>query len=53
MIVSLRKIININVKVKCYGYNDVVTLSVRKFSNDYFSSLTPLSLPMKEHNNIM
>ena len=53
MIVSLRKIINGNINVKFYGSNDIVTLSVRNILHDDFSSLTPICVPMEEHDLIM
>ena len=52
-IVSLSTIIKCDVKVKCYDSNRVVPSSLRIISQDYFSSLTPLNVPIEEHNNIM
>ena len=43
-IAYLRKIINVNVNVKHYNSNDVVTYTLRNISRDDFSSLTPLHL---------
>ena len=51
--VSLRKIINANVNVIFYYHNGVVIYYFRSISQKYFSSLTPLHVPMEEHNKIM
>ena len=46
-ILFLRKILNGNVNVIFYDYNDVVTSFLISISQKYFGSLTPLHLPMK------
>ena len=52
-IASLRTIINGNVNVKFYDSNDVVPSSLRNFSQNDFSSLTPIHVPIKDRVNIM
>ena len=52
-IVSLRKMINIDVNVKCYDYNDVVTSFLRTISHNDFISLIPLHVPVEENENLM
>ena len=47
-IAYLIKIINGNVNLKHYDYNYVVTYSLRKFSQNDLSSLTPLHVPIKQ-----
>ena len=51
--ISLRKISNGNVNVKCYYYNDVVLSYLRTTSQNNFSSLTPLHVPTDKHDIIM
>ena len=43
----LREVINGNINVKFYYYNDIFTSSLRTISWNDFSSLTPLHLPIE------
>ena len=52
-IFSLRKIISNNINVICYDSNYVVPSCVRSISQKYYSTFSPLHIPMKEHDNIM
>ena len=50
---SLRTIINGNINLICYDYNDVLPPCSQSISNNGYNKLSPLHIPMKEHNNIM
>ena len=52
-IFSSRKIINGNVNVICYDWNDVVPQCLRSISQNDYNNLSPLHTPMKEHDIIM
>ena len=45
------KIINGNVNMKYNDYNDVVPTSLRAILQNDFISLTPLHVPIEEHDN--
>ena len=45
-IVSLRKIINVNINIICYGSKDFVTSFLRSISKKYFSTLSTLHITM-------
>ena len=45
--------INFNVNVICYEWNDVVPPCLRSISQRDCNNLSPLHIPMKEHNIIM
>ena len=51
--VSLRTIINVNAKVICHYLNYVVPPWLRSISHNYCNTLSPLHIPMKEHDNII
>ena len=51
--VSLRIIINGNVNVICYNSKDFVPPCLRFISKNDYNMLSPLHIPMKEHDNIM
>ena len=46
-VVSLRKIINSNSNMKSYNSNDAVPLSLRSISQNVFSTLSPLHVPIE------
>ena len=50
---SLRKIINGNVNDICHDLYDVVPQILRYISKNDYNNLSPLHIPMKEHNIIM
>ena len=50
---SLRKIINDNVKVICYDSKDFFSLCLSSISHNDYSILSPLQIPMKEHDILM
>ena len=52
-ILSLGTIINGNAKVIFNYSNDIVPSYLRSISQKDFSTLSPLHVPMKEHDNIM
>ena len=52
-IVSLRKIINGNVKVVCYDSKDVVPLFLRSILQNCYNTFSLLHIPIKEHYIIM
>ena len=51
--ISIREIISINIAIICYGSKDVAPSSLRSISRHVFSSLTPLHVPVEEHDNTM
>ena len=53
IIVSLRKTINGNVNVICYDSKDVISPCLWYISNNDYNNLSPLHIPMKEHDYIM
>ena len=52
-ILSLRTITNEEFDVKFHDSNDIVPCSLQKISQNYFNSLSPLDVPIDEHENIM
>ena len=52
-IVSLRKIINGNVNAKYYNLKDNVQSCLQYISQKYYITISPLHVPMEEHDNIM
>ena len=52
-IVSLGKIINVNVNIICYYSKYFVPLCLRSISQNYYHTFSPLHIPMKEHDIIM
>ena len=52
-IASLGKIINENVNVICYYSKVFVPSYLRYISQNIFSTLSPLYVPIKEHDNIV
>ena len=50
---SLRKIINGNFNVRYYYLKDFLPPCLKYISNNFHNSLSPLHIPMKEHDNIM
>ena len=52
-IVSLRPIINGDVKLICYDSKDVIPPSLRSISKNYYNTLSPLYTQTKERDNIM
>ena len=50
---SLGKIINGNVNIICYGWNDFFPQCLRSISQSSYNTLSPLHIPMKKHNIIM
>ena len=52
-IISLKTIINGNVKVKCYELKDDVKSCLPSISQKYYITISPLLVPMEEHDNIM
>ena len=50
---SLREIINDNVNVKIYHYNDVLPFPLNAITQKHFISFTQLHVPMKEHDSII
>ena len=53
IIVSLRKITNGGVNTIGYGLKDIVPPFLRSISHNDYNTLSPLHIPMKEHDNIM
>ena len=51
-IVSLNKITNGNVNVICYDLKDAVPPCLMSISQNYYNTLSPLHIPMEEHDNI-
>ena len=49
----MRTITNEEVHVKFNDYNDIVPCSLQTVSQNYFNSLSPLDVPIAEHDNIM
>ena len=47
IIVSLRKMINGNVNIVCYGLKDVLPPCLRSISHNDYNKLKPLHIPMK------
>ena len=52
-IVYISKIINGNVNVICYDSKYVLPPCLRYISQNNYNTLSPLQIPMKEHDNIM
>ena len=52
-IFSLRTIINGYVNVICYYLKDFLTPCLRSVSQNDYNTLSPIHIPMKEHDNIM
>ena len=52
-IFSPRKIINDNVNVICYDSKDFLPPFLRSISQNADNTLSPVHIPMKEHDNIM
>ena len=52
-VVYLSTIINDNVNVVCYDSKGVVPPCLRSIAHNYYNSLSPLHIPMKENDNIM
>ena len=52
-IFSLRKIINGDVNVICYDWNDVVPPCLRSISQSDYNTLSPIHIPTKEYDIIM
>ena len=50
---SIMTIINGNVNVICYDLKDIVLPSLQYMSQNYYNTLSPLNIPMVEHDNIM
>ena len=46
-------IINGNVNVICYDLKDIFLPSLRYISQNYYNKLSPLNIPMAEHDNII
>ena len=52
-IVSLNALINGDVNIICYDLKYVVPLCLGYISHNYYNTLSPLHIPMKEHDIIM
>ena len=52
-IVSLRITINGDVNVIYYDFKDVISPCLQSISHNYYKSLSPLHIWMKEHDNLM
>ena len=52
-IVYLRTIFNGNINIICYGSKGIASLYLRSISQNYYNTLSPLHIPIKEHDIIM
>ena len=52
-IVPLRPIINGNINVIFYDWNDIVPPCLRSISQNHYNTLLPLHISMEEHDNLM